>query len=213
MRVCKEVFMNRVITIGREFGSGGRELGVRLADTLGFAYYDKEIVTAIVNHTDLAEGFVNEIVEGKSYRFFPISIGQSMNINVDYQIHQMQTIIKAQTDVIKEMALKSDCVIVGRCADYILKDLRDQGEIELFRLFIYAEPESRLKRCMERAPEGEDMTEKEMERQIRRINKERAAYYEDYTLQKWGDKINYDICLNTSFMVIEEMIPYLSRLF
>lgn len=205
--------MNRVITIGREFGSGGRELGVRLAENLGFAYYDKEIVTAIVNHTDLAEGFVNEIVEGKSYRYFPISIGQSMSLTMDYQIHQMQTIIKAQTDVIKEMALKSDCVIVGRCADYILKDLRDAGEIELFRLFVYAEPESRLKRCLDRSTEEENLTEKEMEKQIRRINKERAAYYEDYTLQKWGDKSNYDICLNTSFMVIEEMVPHLAKLF
>ena len=136
--------MNRVITIGREFGSGGRELGVRLANALDFAYYDKEIITAIVNHTDLAEGFVKEVVEGKSARYFPLNIGQSMNINVDYQIHQMQSIVKAQTETIKEMALKSNCVIVGRCADYILKDLRDEGQIELFRLFIYAEPESRL---------------------------------------------------------------------
>lgn len=205
--------MNTVITIGREFGSGGRELGVRLADTLDFDYYDKEIVTAIVNHTDLAEGFVKEMIDGKSHRFFPISIGQSMNVNVDYQIHQMQSIVKAQTETIKEMALKSSCVIVGRCADYILKDLRDEGQIQLFRLFVYAEPESRLKRCIERAPEGENMTEKEMEKQIKRINKDRASYYEDYTLQKWGDKANYDICLNTSFMVIEEMVPYLAKLF
>ncbi len=205
--------MNRVITIGREFGSGGRELGVRLANALGFEYYDKEVVTAIVNHTEFAEGFVKEIVEGKSHRFFPINIGQTMNLNVDYQIHQMQTIIKAQTEVIKEMALKSNCVIVGRCADYILKDLRDAGEIELFRLFIYADPDSRLKRCMDRAPEGENLSQKEMEKQIKRVNKERAAYYEDYTLQKWGDKSNYDICLNTSFMNIEEMVPHLAKLF
>lgn len=205
--------MNRVITIGREFGSGGRELGVRLANALDFAYYDKEIITAIVNHTDLAEGFVKEVVEGKSARFFPLSIGQSMNINVDYQIHQMQSIVKAQTETIKEMALKSNCVIVGRCADYILKDLRDAGEIELFRLFIYADPESRLARCKQRAKEGENLTDKEMEKQIKRINKDRASYYEDYTLQKWGDKSNYDICLNTSFMNIEEMIPHLAKLF
>ncbi|MBR3309785.1 MAG: cytidylate kinase-like family protein [Lachnospiraceae bacterium] len=205
--------MNRVITIGREFGSGGRELGVRLANALDFAYYDKEIITAIVNHTDLAEGFVKEVVEGKSARYFPLNIGQSMNINVDYQIHQMQSIVKAQTETIKEMALKSNCVIVGRCADYILKDLRDEGQIELFRLFIYAEPESRLKRCKERAKEGENLTDKEMEKQIKRINKDRASYYEDYTLQKWGDKSNYDICLNTSFMNIESMIPHLAKLF
>ena len=205
--------MNRVITVGREFGSGGRELGGRLSRALEFVYYDKAIITEIVRNTDFAEGFVKEIVEGKMPHYFPISIGQSLNLNVDFQIHQMQQIVKAQTDVIREMALKSDCVIVGRCADYILKELRDEGKIELFRLFVYADPESRLKRCRERAPEGENLTDKELEKQIKRVNKERAAYYEDYTLQKWGDKRNYDICLNTSFMNIEEMVPHLAKLF
>lgn len=205
--------MNRVITIGREFGSGGRELGFRLSEALDYSYYDKEIVTAIVNDTDFAEGFVKDIMDGKTHRFFPISIGQTMNLNVDYQIHQMQTIVKAQTEVIRDMASRSDCVIVGRCADYILKDLRDEGQIELFRLFIYADPESRLKRCKERAKEDENMTDKEMEKHIKRVNKERAAYYEDYTLQKWGDKSNYDLCVNTSFMDIEKMVPHLAKLF
>ena len=138
-----------------------------------------------------------------------------MNLNMDYQIHQMQTIIKSQTEVIREMAGKSSCVIVGRCADYILKDMRDAGEIELYRLFVYADPESRLKRCIERskAKDDENMTEREIEKQIKRINKERAAYYEDYTLQKWGDKSNYDLCINTSFVNIETMIPNLAKLF
>ena len=206
--------MNRVITIGREFGSGGRELGGRLAHELGYVFYDKEIITAIVNDTDLAEGYVKEVLDGKNRSFFTFTINQTMNVNMDYQIQQMQTIIKAQTEVIKEMALKSDCVIVGRCADYILKDLRDAGEIELFRMFIYADPESRLKRCQERASEAEkNLSEKEMIRRIRKVNRERASYYEDYTLQKWGEKSNYDICLNTSFMVIEDMVPHIAKLF
>lgn len=205
--------MNRVITIGREFGSGGKELGLRLAEKLNYDYYDKEVVTAIVNHTDLAEGFVREIVEGKTRGFYPITIGQSMNINVDYQIQQMQKIIKAQTEVIREMALKSNCVIVGRCADYILKDLRDEGQIELYRLFVYAEPESRLERCKAHSSEEEGLTEKDMIKQIKRINKARAAYYEDYTLQRWGDKTNYDLCINTSFMKIEDLVPKLVHLF
>lgn len=205
--------MNKVITIGREFGSGGREVGVRLAEALGYDYYDKEIVTAIVNDTELAEGFVKDIMDGKTHRFYPISIGQSMNLNVDYQIHQMQAIIKSQTEVIREYASKSSCVIVGRCADYILKDLRDEGQIELCRLFIYADPESRLQRCRERAKEGENFTDRELEKNIKRINRERAAYYEDYTLQKWGDKANYDLCLNTSFMDIKELVPHLAKFF
>lgn len=207
--------MNTVITIGREFGSGGREVGVRLAEALGYAYYDKEIITAIVNDTDLAEGFVKDIMDGKTRPFFPISIGQTLNLEMDYQIRQMQSIIKSQTEVIRDMATKSNCVIVGRCSDYILRDMRDDGTIELFRLFIYADPESKLKRCREKeeAKEGEKMTDKELEKHIKRVNKERAAYYEDYTLQKWGDKSNYDFCLNTSCMEIEKMVPHLAKLF
>ncbi|MBO4835959.1 MAG: cytidylate kinase-like family protein [Lachnospiraceae bacterium] len=206
--------MNRVITIGREFGSGGREMGVRLANELGIEYYDKEIITGIVNHTDYTEGYVREIVEGNTRKILPLTIGRSLDVDVDYQITQMQDIVKAQTEVIKEMAAKSDCVIVGRCADYILEDEDAKGNIQLFKLFIHASMESRIKRCMERKTEEEaSMTEKDMEKQIRRIDKERANYYSNYTLRKWGAKENYDICFNTTNMEIKQMVPYIARLF
>ena len=206
--------MNRVITIGREFGSGGREMGVRLANELGIEYYDKEIITGIVNHTDYTEGYVREIVEGNTRKILPLTIGRSLDVDVDYQITQMQDIVKAQTEVIKEMAAKSDCVIVGRCADYILEDEDAKGNIQLFKLFIHASMESRIRRCMERRTEEEAaMTEKDMEKQIRRIDKERANYYSNYTLRKWGAKENYDICFNTTNMEIKQMVPYIARLF
>lgn len=206
--------MNRVITIGREFGSGGREMGVRLANELGIEYYDKEIITGIVNHTDYTEGYVREIVEGNTRKILPLTIGRSLDVDVDYQITQMQDIVKAQTEVIKEMAAKSDCVIVGRCADYILEDEDAKGNIQLFKLFIHASMESRIRRCMERKTEEEAaMTEKDMEKQIRRIDRERANYYSNYTLRKWGAKENYDICFNTTNMEIKVMVPYIARLF
>ena len=206
--------MNRVITIGREFGSGGREMGVRLANELGIEYYDKEIITGIVNHTDYTEGYVREIVEGNTRKILPLTIGRSLDVDVDYQITQMQDIVKAQTEVIKEMAAKSDCVIVGRCADYILEDEDAKGNIQLFKLFIHASMESRIRRCMERKTEEEAaMTEKDMEKQIRRIDRERANYYSNYTLRKWGAKENYDICFNTTNMEIKVMGPHIAKLF
>ena len=206
--------MNRVITIGREFGSGGREMGVRLANELGIEYYDKEIITGIVNHTDYTEGYVREIVEGNTRKILPLTIGRSLDVDVDYQITQMQDIVKAQTEVIKEMAAKSDCVIVGRCADYILEDEDAKGNIQLFKLFIHASMESRIRRCMERKTEEEAaMTEKDMEKQIRRIDRERANYYSNYTLRKWGAKENYDICFNTTNMEIKVMVPHIAKLF
>ncbi len=206
--------MNRIITIGREFGSGGREMGVRLANELGIDYYDKEIITGIVNHTDYTENYVKEIIEGNTRRIIPITIGRSLDIDVEYQIQQMQDIVKAQTEVIKEMAEKSECVIVGRCADYILEEENAKGNIQLFKLFVHASMESRVKRCMERRTEGEmNMTEKDMEKQIRKVDRERANYYTNYTLRKWGAKENYDICFNTTNMEIKQMVPYIARLF
>ena len=201
--------MNIVITIGREFGSGGRELGRHLAEELGFEYYDNEVLTEIVKQTELSENYVKEIVEGKSHRLFPITVEHTLSINYDYNIQRIQDIYKAQTDVITNMAIKSSCVIVGRCADFILRD----ANVRLFRLFVYADIESRLKRCMERAPEGENLTEKELRKYIRRIDRMRAGYYEDYTLQKWGDKDNYDICINTANVSIPEIAPHLANLF
>ena len=202
--------MNQIITIGREFGSGGRELGHKLAQELKIAYYDKQILSEIVEMTEFSKEYVQEVVENRLTYMLPPAYSTGMSIGNEYQIMQMQKIIKAQTDVIKEMSQKSSCVIVGRCADYIL---RDQEDIRLFRLFVYADIESRINRCLERAPEGEDFTRKELEKHIRRVDKNRSNYYSDFTLQKWGDKANYDICINTTNMNIDTMIPHLAKLF
>ena len=202
--------MNQIITIGREFGSGGRELGHKLAKELHYAYYDKAIISEIVEKTDFSRDYVQEVLENKLTYMLPPTYSIGMSIGNEYQIQQMQKIVKAQTEVIKEMSGKSSCVIVGRCADYILKDEED---IRLFRLFVYADIESRIKRCQERAPEGENFTDKELEKHIRRVDRNRANYYSDFTLQKWGDKSNYDICINTTNMQIDQMVPHLAKLF
>lgn len=202
--------MNQVITIGREFGSGGREMGHKLAQQLGIAYYDKQILSEIVEMTDFSKEYIQEVVENRLTYMLPTSMPVGMSIGNEYQIKQMQEIVKAQTDVIKEMAQKSSCVIVGRCADYIL---RDEPNIRLFRLFVYADMESRIRRCMERAPEGEHYTEKELEKHIKRVDRNRANYYSDFTLQKWGDKANYDMCFNTTNMLIDDIVPHIAKVF
>ncbi len=202
--------MNHIITIGREFGSGGRELGHKLARELKIAYYDKQILSEIVEKTDFSREYVQEVIENRLTYMLPPAFSTGMSLGNEYQIRQMQEIVKAQNDVIKEMASKSSCVIVGRCADYIL---REKEDITLFRIFVYADMESRIKRCQERAPEGEDYTDKELEKHIRRVDKNRANYYADYTLQKWGDKANYDMCINTTNVSIDEIVKHLSKLF
>ena len=198
--------MNRIITIGREFGSGGRELGRRLSEKLGFAYYDQEIVSEIAQRTSMSEQYVQSIVEHKPSFSFPIHIGRSFYPAPTPVFDQSMTVYQEQARIITEMAQKSDCVIVGRCGDYILK------EYEPFRMFVYADMESKMKRCREKASEEEKMTDKELKQHILGIDKKRAKYYEFYTGHKWGDKLNFDLCINTSRTVIKEIVPAVARL-
>ena len=193
--------MKRIITIGREFGSGGRELGRRLSEEMGIAYYDQEIITEIANRTSLSEQYVQAVIEHRPSFSFPIHIGRSFYPAVSPMFEQSMAVFQEQFRIIKEMALKSDCVIVGRCADYILKEYRPM------RIFVYADMESRMARCRAKAPEEEEMTDKELKQHILGIDKKRAKYYEFYTGHKCGDKLNFDLCVNTSGIVIKEIVP------
>ena len=199
--------MNRIIAIGREFGSGGRELGRRLSEKLGFAYYDQEIISEIDRRTEMSEQYVQSIVEHKPSFSFPIHIGRSFYPAPTPVFDQSMTVYQEQARTITEMAQKSDCVIVGRCGDYILK------EYEPFRIFVYADMESKIKRCRQKASEEEQMSDKELKQHILGIDKKRAKYYEFYTGHKWGDKLNFDLCINTSRAVIKEIVPAVAGLF
>ena len=196
-----------IITIGREYGAGGRTVAKLLSDRLGIPHYDKEIITEISKHTSLSEEYVKQVIEHRPHYLYPITTGQSISYVGEYAFQQVQTIYGAQSEIIKSMAEKSDCVIVGRCADYILRDYNP------FRIFVYADIESRVKRCMERSGDDEKLTEKEMKRHILALDKERSKYYEFYTDRRWGDKLNYDICINTSFIEIKKLVPEVAKLF
>lgn len=194
----------RIITIGREFGSGGRELGKRIAEALNIAYYDKEILEEISKKTELAYEYVKNVVENKPIIYYPITIGNSFN-TLDGSFSQNANHVYAeQTNVIRELANKSDCVIVGRCADYILKDMHP------FRIYVYADMESKIKRCMKR---NDGFSEKEIKKQIIDIDKKRNKYYQFFTSQKRDDIRNYDICINTSNREIKEVVNEIVTIF
>ena len=199
--------MNKIITFGREFGSGGREFGRRLSEEIGFAYYDQEIISEISKRTSLSEQYVHSIVEHQPSFSFPIHIGRSFYPEVNPAFDQTMTIYQEQAHIISEMAAKSNCVIVGRCADYILK------EYHPFRIFVYADMESKIKRCREKASEDEKLTDKELKQKITKVDKKRAKYYEFYTGHSWGNKLNFDICINTTQTVIKEIVPVIAKLF
>lgn len=198
--------MSKIITIGREFGSGGREVGKRLADELGIAYYDNEIITEIAKRTKLAEGYVQHVMENSPSTLIPITIGRTFYMGVDPVLEQNNVIYREQSRLVQELAEKSDCVIVGRSADYILRDKNP------LRLFIYAEMQHKMERCRKRAPEHEHFTDKEMKRHIQDVDKRRGKYYQFFTGQIWGDRLNYDLCINTSNTSIPEVVSAIAKL-
>lgn len=193
--------MNRIITINRQFGSGGRELGKRLAEQLGIAYYDNEIITEIANRSGLAYQYVNSIVEKKPIMYFPITIGRTFLGHAQNSLDFNTRIYAEQHSIVKELAERSDCVVIGRCSDYILREMNP------FRIYVYADMPHRIKRCTEKAPEGEQMSPAAMEKHIAGIDKERSEYYRHFTGRKWEDMTGYDLCINTSGMEIKKLIP------
>lgn len=199
--------MNKIITISREFGSGGRELGKRLAENLQIAYYDREIITAIAKKSSLAENYVNQVVEQRIMTYYPITVASSFSaMPPDSLQHINRSIYAAQTEIMEELAQKSDCVIVGRCADHILRDYHP------FNVFVYADMPSKMERCRQKGHEGSGLSEKEMQKNINAIDKARAQYYRFYTGSVWGDKLNYDICINTSRTDIKHLADALASI-
>ena len=198
--------MAKIITIGREFGSGGREVGKRLADELGIAYYDNEIITEIAKRTKLDEGYVQHVMADSPSALMPITIGKTFYMGVDPIMEQNNAIYREQSLLVQELAEKSDCVIVGRSADYILR------EKEPFRLFIYADLASKMERCRKRAPEQEHFSDKELKHHIQEVDRKRGKYYQFFTGQNWGDKLNYDMCINTSRTPIDEVVAAIARI-
>lgn len=190
----------KIITVGREFGSGGREMGKRLAEELGFAYYDDEILTAVARKSGLAQSYVRSIVEQSSFQSYPITYGKTFFLN-DLSTDNHWKIIQAQNEVLKELAEKSDCVFVGRCADVILDKMHP------LKIFVYADMDSKLARCKANAPEGENLTDKELVKKIKDTEKKRERYYRAFTERPWGDKQNHHLCVNTSGREIKDLVP------
>lgn len=195
--------MNRIITIGRQFGSGGRELGRRLAEQLEIPYYDREILKEIADRTLIPETYVRQVIEKRKIPVFSSQRARSIQMAMSPEVEESCAIFQEQKKIILELAQKSDCMIVGRCADYILKDQNP------FRIFVYADMESRMARCRKYASNREHYSDKELEKYILEIDKKRASYYEFHTGQKWGAMLNYDLCVNTTGKTIEEILAEL----
>ena len=197
----KEHDMKRIITIGREFGSGGRELGRRLAEELGFEYYDKEIISAIAAHTSLSESYVHQVIERTPHHLCPITVGQSLSYLSDYQFQMVQSVYQAQSEILRSMADKSDCVIVGRCADYILRD-----HPRCVNIFVTADMKDRICRLRETNP---NISAEDAEIYLEKADKKRSSYYNYYSNKTWGAAATYHLCINSSVFGLDRTTEYI----
>ena len=196
--------MSKIITVSREFGSGGRELGKRLADALKFSYFDREIVTALAEKTGLDEDYLASSTESAALTQIPIHFARSFSEAPAFS-NEAVKLMSMQTSLIKELAEKGNCVIVGRAADSILEEYKP------FKIFVYADQDSKLARCRSRAEDGENLTDREMLRAMKRIDDARAEFHDIISEYKWGDKKGYDLCVNTTGVEIKTIIPALAE--
>lgn len=190
---------NRVITISREFGSGGRTIGKRVAEELGIPCYDNELLTKIAQDSGFNRDYIQETGEYAPGGFLSNTFshrGSSPN-NADY-------LWQIQYKIISELAEKGPCVIVGRCADYILKDKAD-----CLKIFIHADVAFRAERIVKVYGEREQSPEQ----RIRDKDKRRAACHRFYTDMKWGHAQNYDLTLNSGTLGIDRCVDIIKALY
>ena len=190
-----------IITISREFGSGGRELGRRLADELGYDYYDGEIIAAIAKNSGLDPNYVENALEDHGWQAIPMTVHRTFASPMVMQTPQVGLLLE-QKKVIEEIGKKGkNCIVVGRNADLLLK------EYEPFNLFVCADMEAKIDRCVERAKEGESTSRKELEKKIRRVDKNRANTREILSSSAWGQRDAYHMIINTTGWDIKELTP------
>lgn len=191
----------RIITISREFGSGGRELGKYLAQQLGFDYYDSEIISAVAKMSGLDKHYVEDKLDGHGWNEFPMTYQRTLSSS-NYVNASKIALLLQQKDVIEQIgALGKDFVIVGRNADVILK------EYHPLNLFVCATQEAKLQRCVERAPEGEHFTNKELLQKMKQIDRMRYRTREILSDASWGQRDAYDLTINTSNWQIKDLAP------
>ncbi len=180
-----------VITIARQYGSGGKEIGRMLADKLGIRFYDKELITLAAKESGISpEVFEQYDEKAANSLLYALSLGASASMG-DYglipQLPMNDRLFLLQHEIIRQVSAEP-CVIVGRCADYVLRDRAD-----CIRLFIYADMEKRIRHVVDE--HGVD--EKKARSVIRKADKARANYYNYYADREWGDPENYHLCINS----------------
>lgn len=192
--------MSKVITISREFGSGGREIGFRLSEKLGIPFYDKEIISLAAEDSNIAEDVfrANDEVIGRKERIDHEYVSVSPFSSL-YEVPVSDQVFLAQSQMIRKLEQEGPCVIIGRCSDIIVED----G----FHVFICAGMKKRVERMLGLEP-GE--TVKKMETRIREIDRKRRDYYQYYSGNEWGSPRNYHLSLNSGKLGVERCVEIIA---
>lgn len=195
----------KIITISREFGSGGREIGKRLAEILGYDYYDSEIITQISKNIGIDENYVENVLSNHGWQNIPLTFRGTLTSSI-YTTSSKINLLLEQKKVIEQIAkLGKNCVIVGRNADLILKDYNP------FNIFVCANTAVKVKRCLERATSEEKVSEKEIIHMMKQIDKNRASSREVMLGSKWGERDAYHLIINTTDWNIKQLTPMLAK--
>lgn len=186
--------MKSIITISREFGSGGHSIGKLVAEKLGYHFYGRELIEKVAELSGFSTDFIEESGEyasAKSSLLFSLATAGQYESG-GLSMHDRLYLI--QTKVIEDIAAEGNCVIVGRCADFILRDYKD-----CLHVFVYADMESRAKRIVERYGE----TDKSPKKRLEDKDQKRKVYYKNYTGRNWGEPHHYNLCLDSGALGLE----------
>ena len=194
----------KIITISREFGSGGREIGKRLADILGFEYYDREIISEVAKIGNFDEKYVEYVGENGYSSGFHLTYGRTLYYPHAQWDNSTKMIVAEQKALNGIVQRGKDCIIVGRCADVVLSDYKP------FNLFIYADMASKVERCKNRMESGENMSDAKLVKKIKTIDKNRARHREAISHIKWGRKEAYHLCVNTTGINPKDIAPIIA---
>ena len=193
--------MNTIITIGRQYGSGGKEIGKKLAEYYNIPFYDKELLKVAAKESGICEEMFENFDEKPTTSFLyslvmdPYALGYNA---ASFDMPLNQKVFLASFDAIKKVADEGPCIIVGRCGNYVLQDQMDN----LVRIFVYADTVTRIRRVMD----VDKVDEAEALRRMRRIDKERTEYHRYFTGREWMDMENYDLPINASRIDYDQMI-------
>ena len=195
---------HRIITIAREFGSGGHVLGEMLAKELGIKFYDKEFIRLAAQRSGMDEQYILRNEQSIPSFWLKCILGKSSEQSIERSLSSDDVLFVAESKIIQELAQKESCVIIGRCADFVLRDYPN-----VVKVFCYSDLESAATRCVSEY----GIPREKAEAEIRRVNRGRIAHYEYYTGERWGEAHHYDLMINTSCVDLRTACDIIQRVF